>query len=218
MKLLQSFTECESTKFINWKDPLPVGKIIISGATGSGIFMADGTSVVDEDGNIDAPVTSTNLTLSGTLAVTGASTMTGAVTMASTLDVTGAVGITGITTLGGAIDVSTLATTVTDEDAQAGTVSIAELLGGVVTQNSKTGASTLTFPTGTAISAGITTLAVGDSFDVFYYNRGDQTVTLTGDTGSTITGNATVATHLSVLLKFVNTGTNTWNVYTLVSA
>ena len=188
------------------KDPFNVNKIIISGATGSGIFMSDGTSVVDEDGNIDAPITSSDLTLSGTLAVTGASTLTGAVETV------------GITTLGGAIDVSTLATTVTDEDAQAGTVTIAELLGGVVTQNSKSGASTLTFPTGTEISAGITTLAVGDSFDVFYYNRGDQTVTLTGDTGSTITGNASVTTHLSVLLKFVNTGTNTWNVYTLVSA
>ena len=187
-------------------NPILADKIILSGASGSGIFGADGTSIIDENYNVDAPLTSSDLTLSGTLAVTGASTLTGAV------------GVTGITTLGGAVNISTQDTAIVDEDAQAGTVTIAELLSGVLTQNSKTGASTMTFPTGTELSAGITTLAVGDSFDVFYYNRGDQTVTLTGATGSTITGKATVTTHLGASLKFVNTGANTWNIYTLVSS
>ena len=205
MKLLQSFSAEGNARFLH-KNPILADKIILTGGTGSGIFGSDGTSIVDGDDNIDAPVTSTNLTLSGTLAVTGASTLSGSL------------GVTGITTLGGAVNISTQDTAIVDEDAQAGTVTVAELLNGVLTQNSKTGASTMTFPTGTELSAGITTLAVGDSFDVWYYNRGDQTVTLTGATGSTITGNATVATHLSALLKFVNTGTNTWNIYTHVSA
>ena len=57
------------------KNPLYADKIILSGVDSeSGVYMADGTSVIDADGNIDAPVTSTNLTLSGTLAVAGAST------------------------------------------------------------------------------------------------------------------------------------------------
>jgi len=54
--------------------------------------------VIDASGNIDAPITSTNGTFSGTLAVTGATTLTGAAALSSTL------GVTGVTTLtGGAL-------------------------------------------------------------------------------------------------------------------
>ena len=176
------------------KNPALAGKIIISGVEGSGIFMADGTSVIDSDGNVDAPVTSSDLTLSGTLDVTG------------------------ISTLAGAVDISTESTSITLVDAQNGTPSIAQLLTGIIFHNSKTGAGTITFPTGTEISASITTLAVGDSFDVFYNNYGDQTVTLTGATGSTIKGTAAVTTTLNATIKFINTGANTWDLCTMVTA
>lgn len=42
-------------------------------------YGVDGTTVIDTSGNIDAPITSTTGTFSSTLAVTGASTFTGAV-------------------------------------------------------------------------------------------------------------------------------------------
>lgn len=94
---------------------------------------------------------------------------------------------------------------------------LTQLLGGVVSHASVTGAGTFTVPTGASIS---TTLhsALGDSFEVVYANTGSQTVTITGATGSTIVGTAAVATGLNARLTFVNTGTSTWNVYVIVSA
>lgn len=59
------------------KNPSFGGKILLSGETGGGIYMSlNGveTTIVDENGNVDAPVTSTNLTLSGTLDVAGVAT------------------------------------------------------------------------------------------------------------------------------------------------
>ena len=48
------------------KNPLYVDKIIISNAsTDNGVYLSDGTSIVDSSGNIDAPVTTSNLTTSG---------------------------------------------------------------------------------------------------------------------------------------------------------
>lgn len=70
---------------IVFKNPFLADKIILSGQAGSGVFGADGTSIIDENYNIDAPVTSTNLTLSGTLSVTGTSTLTGAVASAASI-------------------------------------------------------------------------------------------------------------------------------------
>lgn len=99
-------------------------------------------------------------------------------------------------------------------DAQNGTPTIAQLLTGLILHNSKTGAGTLTFPTGTAMSAGVSGVAVGDTFDVLYNNYGNQTVTITGATGSTVTGGtAAVTTGLNTLIRCVNTGTNTWALY-----
>ena len=55
------------------------GRIEISkGQEGAGIYMSDGTTVVDKDGNIDAPITTTDLTTSGntTLGDSSADTLT----------------------------------------------------------------------------------------------------------------------------------------------
>jgi hypothetical protein len=109
--------------------------------------------------------------------------------------------------------------TVTDYDAQAATLTIAGLLGGIVTQNSQTGASTATTPTGTEISAGITGAATGDSFTVLYYNRGNQTSTITaGASGVTVYGTAAVPTVKTATLTFICTGANTWSCYVVLSA
>lgn len=57
--------------------------VLPTGGSDDLIQLSDGTTIVDKDGNIDAPVTTTDLTVSGTLGVTGAATLS------STLAVTG---------------------------------------------------------------------------------------------------------------------------------
>ena len=91
-------------------------------------------------------------------------------------------------------------------------------MGGFITHASTKGAGTLTLPTGTQLSTAITGVAVGDNFFVQYANTGNQTVTVTGATGSAVVGTAAVPTLKNCLLMFINTGTNTWNVYTNLSA
>lgn len=183
--------------------------------------------------------TSGNTAIAGTLAVTGASTLTGAVTVGTgygttgtTLGATGAISakgaliVDGAATMAGQIVMSRTAktvpiigATVTDYDAQAATLTIAGLLGGIATQNSKTGASTATTPTGAEISAGITGVATGDSFRCRFYNRGNQTSTITaGASGVTLAGTAAVPTLKCADLLFVCTGANAWTCYILLSA
>jgi hypothetical protein len=99
---------------------------------------------------------------------------------------------------------------------QSSTPTTAQLLGGIITQTSSTGAGAVTLPTGTAISAAMPlTPATGDSFSCRFANLGGgQTLTITGDTGSTVVGTATVASGTNIDLLFVNTGANTWSVFT----
>lgn len=102
---------------------------------------------------------------------------------------------------------------------QNSTPTAAQLLGGVVTQTSATGAGTVTLPTGTQLSTAVTGAVVGDTFDVMFANLGGgQTLTITGATGSTVIGTAAVGTGKNAFITFVNTGSNTWNVYVVVSA
>lgn len=99
--------------------------------------------------------------------------------------------------------------------AQNSTPTIAQLFGGIVTQTSATGGGTVTLPTGTVISAFFANVAVGYTFKTLFANLGGgQTLTITGATGSTVIGTATVATATDIELTFTNTGANTWNVYT----
>ena len=88
----------------NWVNTFLVGAVLVmmlvgnnqsgplGGATrgvynvlGTGNYQVDGTVVIDANGNVDAPITSSTGTFSSTLAVTGATTLTGAVTGASTI-------------------------------------------------------------------------------------------------------------------------------------
>ena len=127
---------------------------------------------------------------------------------------------TGLVSIGrGATKGIIFSGTVTDYDLQAATVTIAGLLGGIVTQNSKTGASTITTPTGTEISAGISGVTVGDIFYVTYSNRGNQTSTITaGASGVTLAGTVAVPTLKTAWLTFICTGSNAWTCYIILSA
>lgn len=101
---------------------------------------------------------------------------------------------------------------------QNATASAAQLLGGFLSHSSQTGAGTLTLDTGTNISTAVVGVSVGDSFTFLYANIGNQTVTITGDTGSTVVGTAAVAAGKNATITFYNTGSNAWTAYCMVSA
>lgn len=156
--------------------------------------------------------TSKAATFGSTVGITGALTASGGVAgavAATTLSASGLVTIPN----------PRVKVTVTDYDAQNATTTIAGLLGGVITQNSKTGASTAVTPTGAEISTGVSGVAVGYAFDCLYYNRGNQTSTITaGASGVTVYGTAAIATTKTALLKFVCTAANTWSCYVVAAA
>lgn len=100
---------------------------------------------------------------------------------------------------------------------QSSTPTSAQLLGGILTQTGATGAGAITLPTGTALSAACPrTPATGDTFECTFVNiTGSQTLTVTGATGTTVVGGATIASAKSAKLVFTCTGSNTWNIYTI---
>lgn len=98
---------------------------------------------------------------------------------------------------------------------QNSTPTAAQLLGGIVTQTGATGAGTVTLPLGTDMDTAVPNGAVGDSFRVRFANLGGgQTLTITGASGFTVVGTATVATATNIDLLCVKTGTGTWVAYT----
>lgn len=100
--------------------------------------------------------------------------------------------------------------------AQSSTPTSAQLLGGLITHTTVTGAGAITLPTGTAVSTACPrTPATGDMFQCTYANLGGgQTLTVTGATGTTVSGGATIATAKTAILTFYCTGSNAWNIYT----
>ena len=102
---------------------------------------------------------------------------------------------------------------------QNSTPTAAQLMGGIVTQTSATGAGTVTLPTGTALSTAFPYVQVGSSFTCEFANLGGSyALTITGQTGSTVIGTAAVGSGVNAELTFVNTGTNAWSIFTNVSA
>lgn len=136
--------------------------------------------------------------------------------------ISGATTLSGVNTLSGKTVITgqqystnpVLQNTVTVIDAQNGTPSIANILGGIVTHNSKTGGGTLTVPTGTAMSAGVANVAVGSTIKWLYYNYGNQTVTITAATDHTLVGGtAAVTTGKHVEIVSYCSAANTWVSY-----
>lgn len=128
---------------------------------------------------------------------------------------------TGIVSIGrGAVKSIVTSSTITAlGTTQNSTPTAAQLRGGVVTQTSVTGAGTVTLDNGTNISSAIAGVAVGDTFDCIFSNLGGgQTLTITTASGLTLIGTVAVGTGKTARMTFVNTGTNTWNVYCIVSA
>lgn len=127
---------------------------------------------------------------------------------------------TGLNSIGrGVHKVTIQGTNLTSIATQNATATAAQLLGGFLTHASTTGPGALTLDTGTNISGAITGVATGDKFTCIYANTGNQTVTLTNAaSGTTLVGNVTVLAGYNAVMTFYCTGSNTWNVYTIVSA
>ena len=146
---------------------------------------------------------------------------TGAITSGSTVSPsinasgTGALSIGGVST-GGLVIGRTTAYTVfggvvnTAIATQNATPTAAQMLGGLITHTSVTGAGTFTVPTGTLMSGAITGNVAGDGFWTVYANVGNQTVTITAAAGNTLTGTAAVPAGKNAQIFSVCTAANTW--------
>ena len=104
--------------------------------------------------------------------------------------------------------------------AQNSTPTIAQLLGGIIIQQSSTADGTVTTPTGAGISAGIPGVQLNDIFMCVFSNLGggfNLTITA-GDVNVVVKGNPTIPSGKTGLLVFSNYATNQWIVYCIVSA
>lgn len=95
--------------------------------------------------------------------------------------------------------------TVTDNDAQNNTLSIAEIVGGITVHTSVTGAGTVTTDTAVNIIAGSGGLQLKKNNDCiihYYVNDGTQTLTFAGGTDVTVsdTGQTMAANEAATLL------------------
>jgi len=96
------------------------------------------------------------------------------------------------------------------------TLTIAELLGGIVDCGGGSGGFTVTLPTGTNVEGGVVSGLSNDSaFDWSIINRGGGTVTVAGNTNHTFsnTGSATITAGTSALFRTRKTATNTYTTY-----
>jgi hypothetical protein len=106
--------------------------------------------------------------------------------------------------------------TVTDIDAQNGTLTAAALAGGIIVHTSATGGGTLTFDTAAAIIAACPGMEDGSVFTAYVINDGDQTVTLAADGGATVTVSdtgQTIAINEAVKLLVRRTSATAVTVY-----
>jgi len=102
-----------------------------------------------------------------------------------------------------------------DVNAQNATMPVSTIKSGLLVHTSVTGAGTLTVSTGALLDTGFPGLAVGETVSCLYVNDGTQTVTLTGDTGTTAVAATTIATLQGAEIVFMKTGTATYDVYAL---
>jgi len=160
--------------------------------------IEDYSTLIKQDGIVtDKPIVTTSTVTSGGAINTGGSTST-------TLTATGLVKITN----------PVLQQTITDIDAQNATPTIAQILGGIVVHTSAVGGGTVTVPTGTVMSAGVSGVAVGSTIKWLYYNDGDQTATITAAATHTLVGGtAAVTTGKHILVTSTNVSANTWVTY-----
>lgn len=100
-----------------------------------------------------------------------------------------------------------------DVDATNATLPASTLLAGFLVHTSVTGAGTLTVSTGALLDAGFPEWQIGEVWSCYYLNDGTQTVTLTGDTGTTALAAQTIATLQGRQIRFLKTAAETYSVW-----
>jgi hypothetical protein len=109
-------------------------------------------------------------------------------------------------------DTSTGTSTITLTAAQA-------YAGYLYATGTKTGGFAIQYPTAAAIQALASFNAtVGSWFDLLIFNSTSQTATLTGGSGVTVKGTATLATAKTARITFINTGAGAVDAFGIVSA
>lgn len=108
----------------------------------------------------------------------------------------------------------------TDVDATDNTLTVAQIVGGIVVHTSVTGGGTVTTDTAAHIIAGSSGKgalnANGQSIICYYINDGNQTLTLAGGTDVTISDTGqTIAENEAAVLLFVRTAATTVTAYVL---
>lgn len=107
----------------------------------------------------------------------------------------------------------TQAITRVDVDAQTATLPASTLSAGFLVHTSAVGGGTLTVSTGALLDAAFPEWQVGEVRSCFYLNDGTQTVTLTGDTGTTALSAQTIATLQGRMIRFLRTAADTYSVW-----
>lgn len=100
-----------------------------------------------------------------------------------------------------------------DVDAQNATLLAATLASGLLVHTSTTGGGTLTVDTAANLDAAFPEWQIGETMECHYVNDGDQTVTLTGDTGTTRVSAQTIATLQGRRIIFLKTAASTYIVW-----
>jgi hypothetical protein len=100
-----------------------------------------------------------------------------------------------------------------DVDTQNATLPAATLLAGFLVHTSTTGGGTLTVDTGANLAAAFPEWQIGEVYSCYYLNDGNQTVTLTGATGTTRLSAQTIATLQGRMIRFLKTAAATFDVW-----
>jgi hypothetical protein len=179
---------------------------------GDDLFMSSGGVINFNAGNLTLTHSSGTLTNSGILVNTGAITASAGLTAT-----TGGVTVTAgglLVTAGRIREVLTPA----DVDTQDNTLTVAQIVGGIVVHTSTTGGGTVTTDTAVNIIAGAggvgALTANGQTIACYYINDGDQTLTLAGGNDVTFADvGQTIAANESALVLFRRVTSSTVTAY-----
>jgi hypothetical protein len=179
---------------------------------GDDVFLTSGAVLNFNAGNLTLTHSSGTLTNSGILVNTGAITASAGLTAT-----TGGVTVTAgglLVTAGRIREVLTPA----DVDTQDNTLTVAQIVGGIVVHTSTTGGGTVTTDTAVNIIAGAggvgALTADGQTITCYYINDGDQTLTLAGGNDVTFADVVqTIAANESALVLFRRVTSSTVTAY-----
>ncbi len=100
-----------------------------------------------------------------------------------------------------------------DVDSQNATLPAATLASGFLVHTSASGGGTLTVDTGANLDTAFPEWQIGETMECHYLNDGNQTVTLTGASGTTALSAQTIATLQGRMIVFLKTAAQTYSVW-----